>query len=257
MAVANLHHLVSKAYPAPEWAVFFEVANGTGAGALRHADAVALGIWPSRGFRVIGFEFKSYRGDWLRERKNPAKAEAIVGLVDSFYLVTSGPGVVNLDEVPETWGLWQADESGKKLIRRREAPLLPGRDLATMPRAFVAAILRKVPETTVPKATYQTELEAGIIAARERDSDGYRERHLRDEVDRLTRFLAVFEEKTGIDLRRGWEGPERIGAAVQAVLEADRTIGAFGNRLSVALREAQAISKALTTLRDACSNRIE
>lgn len=50
----NLATLVMQAYPSPEWAVFFEVGNGTGFRTRRHADAVAIGI---------------------REKADPAKAE--------------------------------------------------------------------------------------------------------------------------------------------------------------------------------------
>jgi hypothetical protein len=248
----NLHHLVKKAYPEPEWAVFFEVSNGTGAGAQRHADAIALGIWPSRGFRLIGFEFKTYRGDWLRERKNPEKAEAIVSLVDSFYVVTSGAGVAALEEVPATWGLLEADASRQKLIRRREAPLLPDRDQTTMRRSFVAAILRKVPQTTVPKATYQADLEAGIAAARERDRDGYEVRQLQAQVDRLEGYLARFQTATGVDLRNGWEGPEKIGEAVTAVLNLRRTLRHLDEHLTGVERHCRSISDAVATLRSTC-----
>src|SRR5690349_16908111 len=52
-------------YPAREYALLPQVANGTGVGAFRHCDALALSLWPSRGLHLSGFEMKSYRGDWM------------------------------------------------------------------------------------------------------------------------------------------------------------------------------------------------
>lgn len=66
-------------YPAPGYALLPQVANGTGYAASRHCDAIALSLWPSRGIRLHGFEIKVARSDWLRELKDPAKAEAIDG----------------------------------------------------------------------------------------------------------------------------------------------------------------------------------
>ena len=45
-------------YAAPEAAICFEVAQGTGTHARRHLDAVAMELWPSRGLALIGIEIK-------------------------------------------------------------------------------------------------------------------------------------------------------------------------------------------------------
>ncbi len=67
--------LLRERFAPPEYAIFFEVANGTGATCRRYADAVAMGLFPSRGLELHGIECKSVRSDWLRELTEPAKAE--------------------------------------------------------------------------------------------------------------------------------------------------------------------------------------
>jgi hypothetical protein len=63
-----------KKYPAAAWAFLEQVANGTGyAKKYRWADALAMGLWPSRGMELHGIEVKVSRSDWLRELENPAR----------------------------------------------------------------------------------------------------------------------------------------------------------------------------------------
>src|SRR4051812_48555098 len=105
----TLAGLVAQAYPSPEWAVFYEVSNGTGFNSRRRADAVALGVWPSRGHALIGFEFKEDRRDWLREKDNPAKADLIAANCDAWVLVIGNEKVAKIEEIPEPWGLLVAN----------------------------------------------------------------------------------------------------------------------------------------------------
>jgi hypothetical protein len=74
---AEVRAALMNRYCAPEWATFFEVANSTGGGAVRSADAVAMSLYPSRGLRLHGFEIKVSRSDWLHELKQPDKSVAV------------------------------------------------------------------------------------------------------------------------------------------------------------------------------------
>ena len=82
---------LSNKFPSPQYAFLSQVRNQTGYGNLsdgiRTADAMALGLWPSRGNYLHGFELKVSRSDWLNELKDPAKAEAIAKYCDMFSLV--------------------------------------------------------------------------------------------------------------------------------------------------------------------------
>lgn len=55
---------IKRRFDPPEWCLAFEVASPDG----RRADAVAVNTFPSRNFKIVGFEFKTSRSDWLNEK---------------------------------------------------------------------------------------------------------------------------------------------------------------------------------------------
>lgn len=123
----------------PEFAIFFEVAVGTGfAGQRRKADAVAMDMWPSRGMKITGFEVKVSRHDWLREKGNPVKAEAIAAYCDRWALVTAF-GVAESIEVPHAWDWYELSEKGDKLALRQRGHETEAK---VLDRSFVASLLR-------------------------------------------------------------------------------------------------------------------
>ena len=127
----------------PEHAIFFEVPAGTGAaGRRRVADAVAMSLWPSRGLEIVGVEIKTSRSDWLRERKNPEKAEEIAAYCDRWALATA-EGVAKPEEIPRAWDWFVVSGEG------RISPARRGVATAAKPpdRTFVAALLRSAEKT--------------------------------------------------------------------------------------------------------------
>lgn len=216
----TLGGLVHQAYPSPEWAVFFEVSNSTGFGAKRRADAIALGVWPSRGHTVVGFEFKDDRRDWLREKKNPAKGDVIAAHCDVWWVVAGAPDVVQPDELPEPWGLYVANKDRTRLVTKKPAQPFLERDKTVMKRSFVSAMLRKVSETTVPRVELQRLVDDAVKLALDRTRDSRELDSLREMVERQQAILDTFKAATGVDMK-GWHGPTRIAAAVNAVLNLD------------------------------------
>lgn len=95
--------------PDQGWALFRELRSATGSQeGLRIADAVAVSIWPSKGFEVHGLEVKTSRADFLRELRSPTKAREIGRFCSRFYLVTPAPWkkvLLSTEELPEGWGL--------------------------------------------------------------------------------------------------------------------------------------------------------
>lgn len=213
----TLASLVIQAYSKPEWAVFFEVSNATGFGARRRADAVALGVWPSRGQTLIGFEFKEDRRDWLREKDNPAKAEEVAQHCDCWYVVAGSDGIVKLEELPAPWGLKVANKDRTKLLTAKECTPFPDRDKTVMKRTFVAAMLRKVGETMVPRAELERLIKEGVERETARLRDGREVSDLRERVERHEKTIAAFKATTGVNLE-DYRGPAKIAAAVSAVL---------------------------------------
>lgn len=121
-----------------EWATFFEVPDKTGTPS-RFCDCMAFNLWPSRGFAVHGFEIKASRSDWLRELKQPSKANPFFSRVNYWWLVVGNPSIVKRGELPDGWGLIVPSNQSleiKQTVKRRDAePITP---------EFFAAILRSV-----------------------------------------------------------------------------------------------------------------
>lgn len=216
----TLNGLVMQAYPSPEWAVFFEVSNSTGSHAIRQADAVALGVWPSRGHMLIGFEFKEDRRDWLREKANPAKAETVATHCDCWWVVAGADSVVKVEELPEPWGLYVASQDRTRLLIKKPCQPFPDRNKHIMQRSFAAAMLRKIGETMVPRAEVARLIEVGVKDGLERTRDGRKMKWLEQEVERLKSVIDGFKTATGVDLK-GWQGTTKIASAVDAVLNMD------------------------------------
>lgn len=136
----DIRAALSKKFPSPEYALFFEVGDATGGRARRWADAVAMGLWPSRGLTLSGFEIKVARNDWVKEMKSPAKAEAIAQFCSQWWMVTS-PGIIREGELPELWGHFELHANGLRVIK--PAPMT---EAAPITPHFLAALLRRACE---------------------------------------------------------------------------------------------------------------
>lgn len=115
------------------------VRNDAGHNASRTIDAMAMGLWPSRGLRLFAFEVKCSRADWLKEMRDPSKAEAFQPYVDYFYLVVSDEKFVREGELPETWGLMVPSGQGLRVVV--SAPL--AQRVRVLDRGMLAALLRR------------------------------------------------------------------------------------------------------------------
>lgn len=78
-------------YPAQSYALLEQVGDGTGWSTHRHADAVVMSLWPSRGLTLTGIEVKVAKMDWKRELAQPEKAEAVASYCD-FWMIAAPSG---------------------------------------------------------------------------------------------------------------------------------------------------------------------
>lgn len=197
---------------APEWALLFEVGDATGARQSRWADAVAMNLYPSRGLEIHGFELKASRRDWLRELKNPAKAESVSRFCNRWWIVAP-PGVVNDGELPPTWGLYEA--KGGRLRQAVAAPKLEAQDVT---RAFMAAMLRRASEAD--EGLVRAAVQAEVKTLRERDEARIaREIERRTERNtRLQKRVEEIEKASGVKLD-DWTPTDEIGRAIRLVME--------------------------------------
>lgn len=206
-----------KRYPPEAYALMFEVADATGAKQRRWADALAMGLWPSRGLTLTGFEIKVSRTDWLKELRSPEKAEAIAAYCSAWFLVVSNKTIVKDGELPEKWGLMTIGDNGS-LVTVKPAPSQTPQPIT---QEFLAAMLRAAAKPAV--FTDQS----ALAKARE---DGRRsavehhervENKLRDELNELRRQVHDFEAHAGMRIINRWGGadPKRIGEVVRQVLD--------------------------------------
>ena len=194
-------------YPAGTFALMQEVGNGTGFKCNRHADAVAVGLWPSRGLFIEGIEIKVSRSDWLKELSQPDKADDIAKWCDFWWVAVGSEEIVREGELPPNWGLLVL-KGGKK-----QAPKLVAARPQPLDRAFVAAMFRRVHEgqTAVAEHARRAGFDEGVTKGPEqhqREVD-----RLKNEIDLLKGRIAKFQENSGIEI--GSYHGDSIGKAVK------------------------------------------
>lgn len=199
--------------PVAEYALFFEVSNKTGSARTTSADAVSMSLWPSRGLEVIGFEIKVSRGDWLRELKNPAKAESIAQYCDR-WVILAPDKLIAPAEIPAGWGMWTLSDAG----RWSAAVTPPKLQAVPLDRSFIAALLRRASEADdglVQAALHklregdEKRNQADVARAIARNSQRFEE---------LSKTVKEFEQASGVSIAHAWNAGD-IGRGVKIALE--------------------------------------
>lgn len=135
---SKIRYSVKRRFDPPTWAVIFEFQSKRNG---RRADCIALNTSASRNFKLVGFEFKASRSDWLSEKRDSEKAETFVEYCDEWYIIAGRREIVKENELPDGWGLFELKPSGQ-LWKLVESDL---NDLqnAEPDRRFYAKFLRK------------------------------------------------------------------------------------------------------------------
>jgi hypothetical protein len=222
--------VVEHKFRPPHWIFMREFRNDTGFNANRSADALAVGLYHSRGQLVMGFEQKLSRADWLRELRDAEKAEDIGQYCDHWNVVVGDVGIVEPDELPPSWGLMLA--SGKKLRSLRPAPRLRPK---AMTRAFMAAIIKRAVDDAV-----RPHLATDHVKHREAEQEGFERGKLAaareyENLAQLQQRVEAFEAASGIRIDRWSADAGKLGRAVSAVLRADGTVERARRDLGFAL----------------------
>lgn len=228
MTAADLLQAIEARYPADRGWLHVEEAGGAFG---RRVDRLAINLWASRGYQIIGFEVKVSRPDWIRELKKPEKADqSLFQFCDEWWVVCA-PDVVREDEeVPATWG-WAEARSDGKLRTRRKAPALSPRPIS---RAFLAAVVKRF------------EAKDGSALAEMRDQ-ARREAHEHHEaMSRLEReqyreeVAKLKAEVSRLRPMRGWSTPENEERLIKlAQLLMGRGYGSIDGLLSGAREKAK------------------
>lgn len=198
------------AYPLPEWTLMFEVGNGTGANLRRHADGVALNMYPSRGYEVRGFEIKVSRSDLQHEIAHAAKAEEVCQYCDTWFLVVP-KGLTKDIQIPLPWGIIEYQEG--KLRIKKQAEKLNRED---MPMQFIAGMIRARERTFHKQFAEKLEDEIKLRKENWKKGNAWELERIKAENKSVSKKLAEVKEKTGIDLL-GWEPTSEIIAKLNAI----------------------------------------
>lgn len=153
---ATMLDLVRQMYPNGSMSlshvVIEEVAPGTGwAGSQRWADVLVLGMWPSKGLTLDGYEIKASKADLKKELADPTKHEALAQYCDHWWLLAWDESVL-LDGIPESWGVMittgSDGERELKVVKKAAT-----REPKPWPRSFVCSLVRNAYEQS-PGAAY-------------------------------------------------------------------------------------------------------
>jgi hypothetical protein len=112
-------------YTAPQWALFTEVRNTTGAcDAIRYGDAIAVDTWaPPETWAIHGVEVKESRSDWLAELRRPEKSGPLKLFCACWYVAVPAPWnriVLSRTELPDLWGLIEIGTGSPRVVHPAE-----------------------------------------------------------------------------------------------------------------------------------------
>jgi len=241
-ATSKIKLSVKRRFDPPTWVTAFEFTNREG----RRADCLALNTSASRNFKLVGFEFKASRSDWLSELKDSEKADLFVEFCDEWYVVAGRRNIVKERELPDGWGLLELKPSGR-LYKLAESDLgdLQDRDLD---RRFWAKFLRK---TIGASSNFTTEdlREAQRRCFQEAKEQAV-EDHLDYETEKLRDKAESFEKIRDTDLTGLY--PPVDDERIEELMAADQFLKALNSDRYGSLRgELQGLNRQVeSTLED-------
>lgn len=152
LTVALMNRYGIRAGNGRRYAVAAQVRSHAGFDAKRTADFVAMDLWPSSGLALHGHEIKVSRSDWLRELKDPAKAEEFTPYMNHWWVTVPDEQMIHAGELPDGWGLLAMHGENLTVIRKA-----PHREALPMPPTRLAALLRAVAQTAGNYARLEAE----------------------------------------------------------------------------------------------------
>lgn len=192
-------------FATPAYCLLEQVADGTGARQHRWADAVAMSVWPSRGYDIHGIEVKVSKYDWQNELKNPAKSAAVQQYCNRWWIATPDDTIIAPGELPPTWGWMVCNPKGSMKV------IVPAPELT--PKApsveFVASILRNIQKAD------ENYVE---VERRKEYAKGYEQGggYIQKQYSELKKVMEEFESASGIRLQYYADG-KGLGEAVDTI----------------------------------------
>lgn len=243
MTCQELHQSMQKIFAMPGYTYMQEVRDATGFDAVRTADAIAVGMYRSRGLLMHGFEMKVSRTDWLKELTQPEKAESWMRFCHHWSLVISDASFVHEGELPDTWGLYAPVKGKMKCIKR--PPML---DPAPITMKCLTALIYGA--NCAANGLLQTRIDAALEEDRKRRMQS--QMYELDQLRKMSERVKEFQEASGINLgKHSWECPKAMGEAVKALMAADNVVKYRVNTLASMIRDITEVSPVLQKHHDA------
>lgn len=237
----SVHDALRGKYQAPHYVLMFEVRDSTGFDSTRSADAMAISLYQTKGREVIGFEIKHARSDWLRELKQPDKAEEIGKFCDYFYLVTQDDSIARIDELPMPWG-WMVVKGQRLKVMKKPERMQP----RPLDRPMLCSLLYTLREhcQSETKKQIREEVDAGVKS--HHSGQAWEIENLKKKMAELEKAVKDFEDASGVQIRSGWHDRPKIGAAVKRVLSDENILKKFRSDIEFALKRVETIQQELS-----------
>ena len=232
----TVEQAIAAKFSQPHYITLFEVRDATGFDSSRSADAIAIGMYRSRGREIIGFEIKTARSDWLREMKQPEKAERIGKFCDWFYLVTNDESVARTEELPLTWGWMVLKGERLKIVKKPERI-----QAATLDRNMICSLLYATRKQAVEE--FDTLVKERVEQRlKEHDSSvEYQLQQAHDTSKNLRKQIDEFEQASGLSIR--WGDQAKIGDAVKRFMAQENAVEKYKDELKWVLSRATSLAK--------------
>ena len=141
------------------YAVAEEVGLTTGF-SHRYLDMMILDCYESHGFRIDGYEIKVSKSDLRKELEDPEKHVAFFDVLDYFWLACP-KDIVDLSLIPDKWGVLAFSDDGSFKILRKALALHDTANDRSVPRGFLASVVRAIQKREPAAEALREEYERG------------------------------------------------------------------------------------------------
>ena len=193
--------LKDRKYPPPAWARYQQVCpvarlpNDPRPELDRWIDAIFVSLYANRGNFIVGVECKATRQDWKKELKEIGKSEPIQRYCQHFY-IAARPGIVQLNELPATWGLFEVSEAGIVTCPKTAPDLKP----VPLTLEFFCMLVRRAEQVQadlIAEAVVRTKSEGGIT---DKSQVAQLCEHYKTQYGKLLERVKLFETRSGVKI---------------------------------------------------------
>ena len=193
----DLKSLIVSQYSNDAHLVYTEVRSKSGykgSTQVRYIDAMMLGVYPSHGFRISGFEVKISKSDLKKELDDGMKSTTFQRHCNEWWLVVSSEKIIKDLVLPSTWGIMIPNSSCTKLVIKKKPTY--NKEPEQMPHSMYISLLRNAAKNASVRAN--SVLENNLKKARENESKAIQEKL--EAISELNSIKESISDKDLIDM---------------------------------------------------------